>query len=217
MELFEVWSNSPEMEEAGGYFPNETDLGALWHADYFRREPIVFMKSVQGHASTLAEPQRTQYLQAIRSYLDRNFEPGHIQTQIVADRSIGEWFLVSLYPDWGEWYASWRIMYDLEQWLKDTVQHQKWGINTAADRDAYIIEVNRLLDAYGPDNWAERVSKETVLEWTPIFKKAEIAEVQQAAVDLKELKTQKTMGLFLVGGFAIFGLSFLWRKRNRSK
>lgn len=212
MELFEQWNASAAKQTAQDIFPNETDPGALWHADYFRREPITFMRSVHGHGQTLADP--SQYYKAIRSFLDRNFTPGQIQTQIVADRSIGEWFLIHLYPDWGEWYQSWRIMFDLEQWLKDTIYHQKMAIDNQADRDNYIKEINRLLETYGPDNWAERVSKETALEWTPIFKKAEIAEVQQAAAELADIKNQKLIGGLLIGGFALFGISYLMRKKK---
>lgn len=216
MESFEQWNTSAARQTAQALFPNETDPGALWHADYFRREPKTFMLSVKGHYDTLMDAaQQQQYLTAIRSFLDRNFEPGKIQEQIVANRWPGEWFLSLVYPDWFEWYQSWRVMFDLEQWLKDTITFQRESIGDAVTRENYIKEVNRLLETYGPDNWAERVSEETALEWIPIFKKQELEVQAAAAAALKDIKTQKLIGALFLGGFGLWGVSYLMSRKKR--
>jgi len=173
------------------------------------------MTEVDSTLKTLTEhEQKTGYLQEIRGILDLNFTPGHNETQIVSFVPIGDWFLVNIYADWGEWFQSWRIMYDLEQWLKDTIFFQREVIGDEATRATYITDVNRLLDTWGPDNWAERVPQEVALEWITIFKAQEIAEVAQAKAELTTIKNKKLIGFGIIGAFGLFGLSFLLSKKK---
>ena len=203
------------IEEAKSLFPNETDNDALQHALFFHNDPRGFMQAVIDTYSGLPDDaQKASYAQTVRSFIDRNFDPGQIQTQIWNNRPIGDYFLTYLYPDWGEWFQSMRIVYDLNNWLKDTIYYYNNMLDNETDRQNYSAEINRQLEAYAPENWQEKASKETVLEWIPIFKKAEIEQAQLAAIELQDLKNKKLIGFGLLGAFGLFGLSMLFRKKR---
>lgn len=194
-------------------WPNLKDDSSRWHASFFKQEPIQFMKAVIAHGNSVPDP--APYYKAIRSIIDAAFTPGDIQAKIVMDRASGEPFLISVYPDWGEWYQSYRIMYDLQQWLKDTIYFHNNAIENEEQREPYRKDVKRLLETYGPENWQQLIPAELMQEWSIIFLAEEIKNIQMAKIDLQNKKNQKMIGLGILGIFGIVGVSAILKKKKK--
>lgn len=199
--------------EAQKLFPNETDDNALEHAFFFHKDPRGFIQAVvDTYNGLLSDAEKASYAQTVRSFIDRNFTPGEIQTQIWNNRPYGDYFITFLYPDWREWFQSMRIVYDLDAWLKDTITYFN-SLQTDVDRENYVAEINRQLEAYGPENWQEKANQETILNWISIFKQAEIEAAQMAAIELKNIQNKKLIGGLVIGSFALWGITALLRKK----
>lgn len=150
-------------------------------------------------------------VKSIRDLLLQAFAPGYIQEKIVSDRVYGEAVLVTFFPDWGEWYQSYRILTDLEGWYKDSIAMLN-SIADPAGKKAYIAEVKRLLRQYGPEDVETGISREVVAEWTALFMGEEIQAAQAAAFELTQIKNKKLFGFLLLGGFGVFAASKLLKK-----
>lgn len=210
---YEKWMQLDDYHTAYEQFPKAVNDNELWHVWYFFTEPKNFMWSILNYSQTLDPNAKKSYLETIGGILRRNFDSGTITNGLITDKAAGEWFIVNVLPDYGEWYNAYSIITNLSSWIKDQIKYHS-ALTTQDQREVHISEVKRLLETHENENWPQKISEDLMRQFSAIFLKDEIAKAEIAEAKFKNIENAKLIGALALTGFGLFVISKMFPARK---